>query len=192
MKSIFLVSVFFFSMFSVKSYSAEPQGTGLLQVELGASEVGESLSDYVGRGESLRVKLFGGMKLDIPLVSAAGLGLDLTMHRHVMADEYQGHYNRVTWDWFYLPIGLGFINITPGLGWNVVDISIEELGVKEISIRPHAMLNLGMSLAFMQHLALTVDARYEKIWDDFEPTIDSNLNITGDHVSVFAGLMTYF
>ncbi|MDB2447029.1 hypothetical protein N9W79_00220 [bacterium] len=174
------------------SLAAEPQGTGLLLLEAGKSSVGEALVDYVENGDAYRVKLFGGMKLDIPLVSAAGLGIDFTFHSHALKEDFSGHYNRATWDWFYLPISIGPINITPGLGWNITDIQIEELGISEISIRPHAMINTGLTLAIFQHFALTVDARYERIWDDFEPTLDGRLNITGDHVSVFAGMMTYF
>ena len=187
------ISVSLFFNAELNQTLAEPKGTGLLNVQIGQSRTGEELSQLIDKGNAYRVKLFGGMKLDLEFIGAAGLGLDLTAHTHKLKEGFTGRYNRLTWDWFYLPVKFGLLTITPGLGWSVIDVKISEMDIKEISIRPHAMLNLGLSLAIAQHVALTADVRYESIWEDREPSsISDEVNVTDSHFSSFVGLMTYF
>ena len=184
MRSILFVCAFLSSV----SLAGESKGTGLLQLQIGQSRASEPVANYTDKAISYRLKIFGGMKLELPLVKAAGLGLDLTFHNYKLKEGLGGRYRKIDWDWFYLPISLGVFTITPGLGWTIVDVKIKSLDISEISVRPHAMINAGLTLPVAQHVAVALDARYSSVWSDKE----QNINITGDHYAAFMGLVTYF
>jgi hypothetical protein len=175
---------------------AATQATGHLTLEGGRSYPQKELAEWLEPGPAYRAEIFGGAKVNVPMIGAVGLGLDLTYSFHHFKDaggDDQGHYQRFLWDWFFLPINIGFLNVTPGIAWVVTDIDAPALGVEELSVRPAAVLSLGLRVGILPHLALTADVRGEKVLLDQERLdADHQLNITGEFVTALAGIMAYF
>jgi hypothetical protein len=173
--------------------SKEIEGTGLFLIEMGQGYTDADLEPYLSTATSYRMKVFGGMKLDIPYISAAGLGLDLTYSAYKLKNGYSGRYNKLSWDWFHLPLRWGFFTFTPGINWNVIDIKIEQIDVAQISIRPGLMLDAGLSFAVAQRFAINANIRYESLWFDNEKMVTGeSIDITGNHILALFGLSTYF
>lgn len=180
-------------LLSSSAFSKEVEGTGLFLLEMGQSFSDGDIDSYLSAGASYRMKIFGGMKLDVPYISAAGLGLDFTYSTYKLKDGYTGRYNKYSWDMFHLPLSWGFFTLTPGFSWNVVDVKINEIDVSQITIRPSAIIDAGLSVAVAQRFALNVNVRYEALWNDFETTnADDGIDITGNHYQALFGASTYF
>jgi hypothetical protein len=176
---------------------AKPKMAARIGVAAGrTAPMSEPLSEYVDSGEALQLKLFGGAKIKKKAgIGAVGLGWDITYSRYKLKNELEGHYRRYLWDWFFLPISLGPLVITPGLAWNVTDIHLPEYGIKEISVRPAAVLAVGLQVGILPHLALTAQARGEAVVDDrekpHEPAPFEKLDITGNFWTATIGVMGY-
>ncbi len=174
-----------------------PQGlsneaTGLIQFEAGQSFPQNELTEFFAAGTAYRFKIFGGAKMKL---GAVGLGWDVTYADYQLKDELQGHYKRIVWDWFFLPIRIGFFEITPGVAWVITDIRVDQWRLKEQSVRPAASLGLGLRFNLMQHLALSAQVRGEKVWEDMETVTGLNrqeIDITGDYITATAGAVFFF
>lgn len=194
----YLLVIIFFLIGELKSY-AGPEATAHLGLEVGISTPQNHLTDYISPKNAARLNLFGGARVDQKGIGSAavGLGLDLTYADYKLKSDMEGHYRRYLWDWFFLPISLGFLQITPGVSWVVTDVELKDLGIKETSIRPGAVLGVGIRLNILPFLALTAQVRGEKVWEDKEAitvpgsSIDE-LNITGEYITSTVGIMGYF
>ena len=173
------------------------QATGQLGLEYGFSIPQAGLAETFAGGSSLRLRAFGGAKLKQQGLGAVGLGLDLSYTNYMLHDDLSGHYRRVVWDWFFLPLQIGFLELTPGFTWVITDVRLVEYGVRAVSIRPGGLLSLGFRLPILPHLAVTGQTRIERVWEDrarvglaslpFETLI-----ITGNYLAATLGLMAYF
>lgn len=172
--------------------SAKPKATGLAQVEAGQSFPQNELTDLFSPGNAMRLRLFGGAKIKL---GAVGIGWDISYAEYELKNELEGHYNRVLWDWLFIPINIGFLQITPGLAWVITDVQIDDLGLKEQSIRPASVLSIGASLGVISNFAITAQVRGEAVWEDMEPVSMQNqdeLNITGKYITATIGGMLHF
>lgn len=178
---------------STVSYAAKPKATGSLYLQGGQAYPQKDLVEFLQPGTAYRLKLFGGAKVNVKFVGAVGLGWDFTYSEHEMKFDDNASYRRLTWDWFHLPISLGFIHFTPGLSWVLTDVDSEVVGLKETSIRPAVMLDTGISLALTSNFGVALNARASKTIIDKEKLNDgSEINIVGDYVSWFVGGFIYF
>lgn len=188
----FISLAFSLITFSNMSY-AKPEATGSLLFQGGQAYPQKDLVEFLEPGTAYRLKLFGGAKVDMKFIGAVGLGWDITYSDHSIKMDESGSYRRFTWDWFYLPISLGFIHITPGLAWVVTDIDTELLGIKETSIRPAGILDIGASLAFTSNFGVALNGRVSKTIIDKETMSNGrDINIVGDYASWFLGAFLYF
>ncbi|SMF04932.1 hypothetical protein [Pseudobacteriovorax antillogorgiicola] len=168
------------------------EATGLVQFEYGQSFPQNELTSYFSPGDAYRLRLFGGAKIKL---GAVGLGWDITYANYGLKDGLSGHYNRLLWDWLFLPVGIGFIQLTPGLAWVVTDVDVSEMGLKEQSIRPAGVLSIGVKLGIISNVAITAQVRGESVWEDMEPVVLPNqdeIDITGQFVTATVGGMLYF
>ncbi|MFW7379239.1 MAG: hypothetical protein ACOH5I_10560 [Oligoflexus sp.] len=176
---------------------AKGEATGHVGLEYGKSAPQSHLIDTVGSGETLRLRLFGGAKIQQKGVGAVGLGLDLSYSDYELKNNLTGHYRRVVWDWFFLPLNIGFLEITPGLTWVITDVHIEEYDVRHVSIRPGGLIGLGFRIGILPYVALTGQVRAERVWEDKARAVAANLDfdtltITGDYISATVGIMAFF
>ena len=171
---------------------AKAKATGLAQFEYGVSYPQKDLTTYFSSGESYRFRIFGGAKLKL---GAVGLGWDFTFSDYSLKNSREGHYKRILWDWLFLPINIGFIQFTPGVAWVITNVDISDLGLKEQSVRPAAVVSLGVRLGVIKNFAVTAQVRGESVWEDKEPVNlinQSELDITGQFVTATVGGMMYF
>lgn len=172
--------------------TAETKATGLVLTEMGVTYPQQHLTEFLSTGNSLRFNIFGGAKIKF---GAVGLGWDITYSQYKVKDQRDGHYQTVMWDWLFIPVNIGFLQFTPGIAWVITDVNIPDLGLKEQSVRPAAVLGLGMRLGLLSNLALTAQIRAISVWEDMEPIAISQAsewNITGPAVTSTAGFMIYF
>lgn len=186
-------TILVFLALSTSAAQAANEKTGHLGVEGGRSYPQGEAATWLDPGPAFRTDIFGGVKINIGPGGAAGLGLDFTYAQYNTKNEDGGRYRRYLWDWFFLPIGIGYLNVTPGLAWVVTDVRLPSIDLEETSIRPAAVLSVGLNIPVMQHLALVVDVRGEKVLIDKE-RIDANheLNITGDFITAVVGIEARF
>lgn len=182
-----------FLFLSTALFAAAPQATGHLLLEAGQAYPQNHLCDFLEPGPSYRASIFGGAKVNVPMIGAVGLGLDATYTELPVKDMEEARYRQYTWDWFFLPIGLWIFNITPGVTWVVTDIKIPDLGIEDISIRPGGIISFGVRIPIVQHVAITADIRVNGVISDHEIRADGeSMNITGSTVTGLAGIMAYF
>lgn len=172
---------------------AKPEVTSNLMLQGGRSYPQAELAEWLQPGPAYRLKVFGGAKVDVAAVGAVGLGLDLTYSQHQIKNSEGGRYRRWLWDWLFVPINIGFLNVTPGIAWVVTDVHVPEWDVKEVSIRPAGVLSVGARVGVHPNVALTADVRAEKVVIDQEPIgPEEKKNVTGEYVAAMAGIMGYF
>ncbi len=171
---------------------SKTQATGLFQVEVGQSFPQNELTNLIAPGNTLRVRIFGGAKIKF---GSVGLGWDISYTEYELKNLRSGFYHRYLWDWLFIPVSLGFINITPGIAWVVTDAKIAEIGLQEQSVRPAAVLGIGMRLGIVANFAVTAQLRGEKVWEDMERVSNlssDEINITGEFITATVGGMLYF
>jgi len=198
MKLMELFWVLFVFLTSIPAFAnSKTQATGHLGLEYGFSIPQGALADTFDPGSSLRLRAFGGAKLEQKGLGAVGLGLDLSYTNYLINEDLSGHYRRVVWDWFFLPLNIGFLELTPGFTWVITDVRIVEYGVRAVSIRPGGLLGVGFRLPVLPHLAFTGQARIERVWEDRARVGLSSLPfetliITGTYLAATIGLMAFF
>lgn len=181
---------------SVGLAASDATPTGQLTLEGGRAYPQRELTKWLAPGPSYRANIFGGAKVNVPMIGAVGLGLDFTYTDFKIKDMDgmgKAYYHRYLWDMFFLPISFGILNITPGIAWVVTDAKVEAWGLNEVSIRPAFVLSGGLHLGITDHLGLCVDVRGERVVTDHEELYDGEtINLTGDFVTAMGGLMLYF
>lgn len=174
-------------------FAGEPKATAQLTLEAGRASPQGKLKDYLKPGNVYHLNIFGGAKVDLKFVGAVGLGWDFTFSEHRLKDDVVGHYRRFAWDWFHVPVGLGFLFFRPGLSFVLTNVKIPELEVDESSIRPEIILDAGVRVGVGANVAITGGGRAEWAWRDSEKTsLGHDLEITGNFMSWLAGLSIYF
>jgi hypothetical protein len=181
------------AMICDSAFAEAPKATAHLLLEAGKASPQGKLRDYLKPGNAYHLNIFGGAKVDVKFVGAVGLGWDFTYSEHALKNDVDGHYRRFSWDWFHLPIGWGLFYVKPGLSWVLTNVKIPELQVDESSIRPEILLDIGARMGFGANFAITGGGHAEWAWLDSEKTsTGKDLNITGNFMSWFAGVMLYF
>jgi hypothetical protein len=187
--------LFCLTFIAVQAMAEESKATATAQmtVEAGKASPKGKLQDYLKPATAYHLNVFGGAKVDMKFVGAVGLGWDFTYSDHPLKNDVSGHYRRLAWDWLHVPIGLGFFYLKPGVSWLLTNVKIPELGVDESSIRPELILDVGTRVGFGSNFALTGGGHAEWALVDKERKTDgTDLDITGNFMSWFAGVMIYF
>ena len=87
---------------------------------------------------------------------------------------------------------IGWIRLVPGVSWIVTYVKDPISGIKEKSIRPAFIGNIGLGIPFGK-LSLIWDVRAEYVMEDDElDKFGKNINITGKFISTYLGLGLYF
>jgi hypothetical protein len=181
--------IFCFSLATTATAEA-PKATAQLLLEAGKASPQGKLRDYLKPANAYHLNIFGGAKVDVKYIGAVGLGWDFTYSDHALKGDAAGHYRRFTWDWFHLPLSLGFFYFKPGLSWVLTNVKIPELGIDESSIRPELLMDVGVRVGLGSNFGLTAGGRGEWAWLDTERTsAGKDLAITGNVLSWFAGVL---
>ncbi|MDH5377455.1 MAG: hypothetical protein OEX00_03930 [Gammaproteobacteria bacterium] len=180
-----LFGIAFSFFYSLPAYSVDL--TAAFSAQGGWAIPQEEVGELIENGNSVRFHIFGGAK--VTKSGSVGLGLDFTYSEHAIKGGGGGHYQRILWDWFFLPLGLGPLRIIPGIAWVGIDTKMDDLGVKEQSFRPAGVLGLELGLGVTKNINILATVRAERTMDDFEPvSTGGNKNITGDFVNALVGL----
>jgi hypothetical protein len=190
----FLFAAILLSLSLTSARAGDVSAAGDIFVEAGKSWPNGPLQDWIGPGNAYRAHLFGGAHLQIPFVNAVGLGLDFTYAHH---DFKQGspdaYYRRYLWDWLFIPISIGYLQLTPGMAWVATDVKNDGLGIDRTSIRPAGVFTAALRIPVVSIVMLRTDFRTEIAFADHAQTTQGGtMNLTGSFWSWFGGIEAEF
>lgn len=193
---LFLFVVFWLGCFMVvRAARAEESKIAADAVfQYGFSYPQQHLSHLLKTGQSYRLNLFGGAKLQSKWIGAVGLGLDFTYSNYPTKNQGNGsYYRRYQWDLFAIPLSFWLFVFKAGISWNVTHTKLLAHDIHETSIRPGFVADLGLRIPLAKHVLLRGDVRAEKVIKDTEIKRDgSKQNISGVFLAWLAGIELYF
>ncbi len=194
MRSLLVVLPLLLAFGASPARAGEISAAGDVILEAGKTWPNGPLQDWIGPGTALRARLFGGAHLKIPYVNAVGLGIDFTYANHPFKlGSPDARYHRYLWDWLFIPVSIGWFQITPGVAWVVTDVHNDDLGIVRTSIRPAGVLTAALRVPVTSLIMLRTDFRTEIAFADRAQTnTGATMNLTGSFWTWFGGLEAEF